>query len=202
MICSRCGKEAREGGCYCPYCGAEYSNLSAEETDLIRDSEFKAFIGNNSEKYLKKFKKFTGKGVATFALTWHWPAFFAGGWWLLYRKMYFWALVAFDTWMIPHVALPAMFVWGAVGNYLYYLQAKRKIQEYKLASPVKVYPEILAELGGVNRWIWVVGNMLSVLFVGLLILILVILYQFITRSHIIFPDYLDTRWILLRDLST
>ena len=121
MICSRCGKEAREGGCYCPYCGAVYSkvysNLSAEETDLIRDFEFKAFIGNNSEKYLKKFKKFTGKGVATFALTWHWPAFFAGAWWLLYRKIYFWALFGFGTWMIPRVAQPCSS--GRLGEIIY-----------------------------------------------------------------------------------
>ena len=102
----------------------------------------------------------------------------------------------------PPVAFPAMFLWGAVENYLHFLQAKSISQAYILAPPVKVYPEILAELGGVNRWIWVVGIMLSVLFVGILILILVILYQFITRSDIIFPDYLDTRWILWGGLST
>ena len=45
--------------------------------------------------------------------------------------MYFWSLIAFGVWWLPHLALPGMFIWGAVGNYLYYLQAQRKILDHK-----------------------------------------------------------------------
>ena len=145
---------------------------------------------------LNKFKKFTGTGVDSFALTWHWPAFFAGCWWMLYRKMYVWAMIAFGIWMVPHLALPAMLVWGAVGNYLYYLHAKRKIKEWKQASQGSFVPEALAGLGGVNRWVWVAGLVFSVLIVGGLVLVLFLVYHFLTRSHIIFPDYLETGWLL------
>ena len=161
MICSHCGEVSREEWPYCPYCGEKLFPSSSDVVHSIPDEELRAYVGPNSEKYSNKFKKFKVKGVDSFALTWHWPAFFAGCWWMLYRKMYFWSFIAFFIWMLPHMALPAMVVWGVVGNYLYYLQVRRKILEYKDQYRGTNSPGVLAEWGGVNRWVWVVGVMLS-----------------------------------------
>jgi len=50
--------------------------------------EFIVFTGENAHKYLPKFEKFNIGGVDNFSITWHWPAFFVGFWWMLYRKLY------------------------------------------------------------------------------------------------------------------
>ena len=85
---------------------------------MVTEEDFIEYIGPRAENYLVKFKKFQATATDGFALTWHWPAFIFGFWWLLYRKLYVWALVALGLWLIPHLALPAWFVWGAVANYL------------------------------------------------------------------------------------
>ena len=131
MDCHRCGKELPEGGSFCPNCGLRANQGNPSFPGTPSDEEYRAYIGPRAEHYLSKFSKFNKYGMDQFALTWHWPAFFIGFWWLLYRKMYFWSLIAFGVWWLPHLALPGMFIWGAVGNYLYYLQVQKKILDYK-----------------------------------------------------------------------
>ena len=106
-----------------------------EQENSLSEEDFAHFIGKNADKYLLKFRKFNIDGVDKFSVTWHWPAFFFGFLWMLYRKLYLWALVAFAISVIS--ILPSEFglliviVWGMTGNYIYYKHAKKKILELK-----------------------------------------------------------------------
>lgn len=119
----------------------------------ITEEEYRAFISKNSHKYLRKFKKFWTGDTETFAITWHWPAFLAGFWWLLYRKLYIWALAYLILMTIPYVNF---FIWIAcpmVAHYLYYKHAKGKILAFKASPASADILKTLSERGGVHRWV-------------------------------------------------
>jgi len=119
----------------------------------ITEEEYRAFIGKNSHKYLRKFNKFWTGNTETFAVTWHWPAFLAGFWWLLYRKLYIWALAYFILMTIPYVNF---FIWIAcpiVAHYLYYKHAKGKISALKVSQVSPDILKILPQRGGVHSWV-------------------------------------------------
>ncbi len=130
-----------------------------ELTSQLRE-DLSAFIGNNAHKYLFKFERFNVGGVDNFAMSWHWPAFFVGFWWMLYRKIYLWALIAFILAIIPYVNLICMIVWGLTGNYVYYKYAKQKVVELRSIHPTSDISAFLTRLGGVNNWVWTIGIIL------------------------------------------
>ena len=120
----------------------------------IKTKDFIFFIGPKSDKYLSKFKKFNITGVDKFSLTWHWPAFFFSFLWMLYRKLYLWALLAFVLSLIPYFGFLLWVVWGATGNYIYYKNAKKKILRLKTLQPASDLSISLRNIGGVNEWVW------------------------------------------------
>jgi len=190
MTCGRCGKEIREDSVYCSHCGQKVDLQTQGCLAVGAEEDYRAFLGPRADNYLVKFKKFTDKEEEGFALTWHWPAFFFGFWWLLYRKLYVWALVALALWLIPHLVLPVWFIWGAVANYLYYLRAKRKISDFRNRSFTALPAVTLAEIGGVNRWVWVLAVLLAVIIGVAIILGGVFLYQ-LFREFLNWPEYLE-----------
>jgi hypothetical protein len=190
LFCQKCGKEIPEGSSYCPYCGQKATSGDSFSPSVIKDEEYRDYIGPRAYNYMEKFNKFNRSGMDRFVFTWHWPAFFIGFWWLLYRKMYFWSLIAFGVWWLPHLALPGMFIWGAVGHYLYYLQAKRKISDYRIRSSTALPAITLAEIGGVNRWVWILAVLFAVLIGAALILGGVFLYH-LFREFLNWPEYLE-----------
>ena len=109
----------------------------------VTEEEVSSFIGENAENYIQKFRRFNVDGVDKFSWTWHWPAFFFGFWWLLYRKLYVWALIAFLLLMIPYWFFLNSFVYGVIANYIYYKQVKKKITQKKkaAASLVRDWPQ-------------------------------------------------------------
>ena len=125
--------------------------------------DWTAFIGPKAEHYLKRFSKFGTPSKPHFALTWHWPAFLVGTLWLVYRKMYFWAAIALLLAIVPGVNLLSVFLWGALGHYLYWRHANRKIQPLRGAYPQDNLAITLAQIGGVHRWVVPVGVALGVL---------------------------------------
>ena len=191
MVCLRCGKELPVEGAFCPHCGLKANQENPSPLCTPSDEEYRAYIGPRAEHYLSTFPKFNQSGMDRFVFTWHWPAFFIGFWWLLYRKMYFWSLIAFGVWWLPHLALPGMFIWGAVGNYLYYLQVQRKISDYRKQTNEGLPISPLNELGGVNRWVWILGLMVSFIFLAGLGLSAVMLYRFLTRGYLTVQDYVE-----------
>jgi hypothetical protein len=128
----------------------------------VNEEELSAFIGRNAQKYLLKFRKFSADGFDRFSATWHWPAFLVGFWWLLYRKMYLWALGYFILLIIPYVNIAAWITLAVSGNYLYYRHAKSEIERVKTLQPSGDILKILSGLGGVNKWVPVAGIIVSV----------------------------------------
>lgn len=128
----------------------------------VTEEEFIAFIGGKAEKYLLKFRKFSFGGIDRYSATWHWPAFIVGFWWLLYRKMYRWAFVYFILMFIPYANVAAWITLAISGNYFYFRYAKDKILRVKTLQPSGDILKILSELGGVNKWVPVVGIVMSV----------------------------------------
>jgi len=140
----------------------------------VSGDEFAAFIGVKVKKYLLKFRRFSYYGDDRFVVTWHWPAFLVGFWWLLYRKMYLWALVYFMLLSIPYVNVAAWIALAVSGNYLYYRHAKSRILRVKTLKPSGDIRKILAKLGGINRWVPVVGIIVSSAFFVMFVLGLIL----------------------------
>ncbi len=86
-FCPGCGKELIQADKFCPHCGRSLEPAERESRHMGLDDDisedFLAFIGENAPKYVQKFRKFRIGGADNFAVTWHWPAFLAGGWWML-----------------------------------------------------------------------------------------------------------------------
>ncbi|MCX5841158.1 MAG: zinc-ribbon domain-containing protein, partial [Deltaproteobacteria bacterium] len=159
--CTKCGKEVLEGSSFCKHCGSTISggsNVSSPppistSLPVITDEDYNIFVGKNAAKYIMKFKSFEAGGFDSFKATWHWPAFFVPFWWLLYRKLYGWALLAFVTGWIPYIGwfiLPI--VWAITANYIYYRQTKRNLLEIKLLHPSpETQRVVMAVTGGVGN---------------------------------------------------
>lgn len=167
--CSKCGKEVLEGSSFCQHCGGSLSATpSSMQTSSVSsgltNEDFKAFVGNNSEKYLGKFAKFNEGGIDNFKATWHWPAFFVPFAWLLYRKSYGWAILAFFLGIIPFVGVVAMFGWAIVANYMYYKHAKRKLLEIKqLHSAPETQKDAITVTGGVSIAALIIGEVIRLI---------------------------------------
>lgn len=162
-LCEKCGKEVQGGEIFCRHCGARLLSQQASpsgfaSTGKINDEDYALFIGKNADKYLAKFKKFNLTGEDSFAATWHWPAFFVPFFWLLYRKLYLWALLVFIVGLIPYVGFAAMVVFGISANYLYYTHAKNKLLEVKTAQPASDVQRVaaIARRGGVNSLVVII----------------------------------------------
>lgn len=106
MFCKLCGAANMPGTSVCKDCGT--ARVSGAEAPHQLDSPgesrtvppesggtsslegqrelYAMAIGpKNQERYLRKFAEFEGAGTQA---GWHWPAFFATFYWLLYRKMW------------------------------------------------------------------------------------------------------------------
>jgi len=175
MYCRQCGKEAREGETFCRHCGAKLlpaqtlpsassSSTNAGEEDLA------VFIGKNSDRYLAKFRNFTGNDEGSFGVTWHWPAFFVPFFWMLYRKLYGWAVLSFFLGWLPYIGIISHLVFGMTANYLYYRNATKKLAALKaLSSSETQRAADLARVGGVNNVAVIVAvPLLSIAVLGIL----------------------------------
>ena len=165
--CIKCGKEVLEGNSFCQHCGG---NLSATPNSMqtssmssgLTNEDFAPFVGKNSEKYLTKFAKFNVGGIDSFKATWHWPAFIVPFLWMLYRKIYGWAILAFFLGFIPYVGLVTGFVWAIVANYIYYKHAKKKLLEIKQLHPApETQKAVITVTGGVENAALIIGALIA-----------------------------------------
>lgn len=167
--CTHCGKDLSEQSRYCSSCGASTAYLQGtyqadtQRPELFSEEDYIAFIGQNADRYIQKFRSFRVGGIDNFAFTWHWPAFFLGFWWMLYRKLYLWALVSFVVALIPYVGFLGMVLWGLTGNYIYYRHVTDKIRALRQIQPHADLKMTLSQIGGVNRWVAVVAVLLVLL---------------------------------------
>ena len=158
-FCPECGKEITQLIKFCPHCGhslEKFTNQSKSDSRLqngVNEDDLIAFIGNNAGYYVQEFKKFNAGGRDVFSATWNWAAFWGGFGWMLYRKMYMWAIIAFALMLMPYLGLASWIAFGIVANYLYYQHAKRKILEIKTLQPAGEISVVLSQIGGVHRWL-------------------------------------------------
>lgn len=127
-----------------------------EHMHITTAEDYAAYIGPNTGKYLYNFSKFQALRDG-FTVTWHWPAFFFGFWWFLYRKMYFWAVVSLLITFLPFGNFIAQIGYGMSAYYLYYRDCKGKIHAVMSAYPGQNSRDILQEAGGVHGWVKIVG---------------------------------------------
>lgn len=140
---------------------------------------WQAFIGQNADRYLAQFRKFTGGGEPRFALTWHWPAFlFDPFLWFLYRKMYLYAAVyAIGPVLSAYFTgdLTVGIVWrimaGASANYIYYWHVREHVAAIKDKGNLDGtgQEQALKDLGGVQPYVIWVGVALHILMFAVLI---------------------------------
>ncbi len=169
--CAKCGKQAVEGSSFCLDCSDILSNIQSDgQRSATMNREYDTFIGNNADKYLPKFKKFNINGIDSFSVTWHWPAFFVPFYWMLYRKLYLWALLVFVLSAIPFVNFILMIVFGFTGNYIYYKHAKKKLLEISLPpSFTDIQKAVnIARQGGTNSVAVILAPILLLTVVGIL----------------------------------
>lgn len=164
--CPKCSNELAAGSSFCPKCGEKLFNIqqaeqSASVPSEVTEQDYANFIGKNADKYLPKFKKFSSGKTDSFSATWNWPAFFVPFFWMLYRKLYLWALFVFVLMIVPLVNLAFTFImilFGISGDYIYYKHTRKKILEIKqapLSSEIQKAANI-AHQGGVNTAVVIV----------------------------------------------
>ena len=140
--------------------------------------ELAAYVGPKVDVYRPRFERFSRRGETRFEFSWNWPAFFAGGWWYLYRKMYWWAVLDIGMSILFGWTVFVPLLWAAAraitGDYLYFLQADRKIRDARPPSFAAApsgdtsHLALLAREGGVHAWVpWVaVAGILLVVLLG------------------------------------
>ncbi|MDE3023245.1 MAG: pilin [Pseudomonadota bacterium] len=180
MFCDKCGAELTPAAKFCQKCGASVENnlpqislpTSSDQHDVSQQSSsprtegeqenveelYKAFLGpKNQDYYLRYFSQRENKGKLD--VSWHWPAFFVTFYWLLYRKMWLYAVIYF---FLPYLVwIPLGIVSAVAGksvdtyagiiyllfwvglfifpplyaNALFYKHAKKKISEVIALTP-------------------------------------------------------------------
>lgn len=108
--CEHCGAICNLKDGYCKSCWKKISN-EAEQNDFIIDgigqSELENFIDKNSDRYIDIYKKHEGEKVF---LHMNWAAFFFGLNWVLYRKMYKYALIGYIVSFLISVVMMTLFL--------------------------------------------------------------------------------------------
>lgn len=196
--CAKCEQQNPDDAEFCSQCAAPFE---ADDTGPAQTAEtvstmaqgrgpargqgqgigepelWRAFIGQNADRYLEQFRKFT-KGVEPrFALTWHWPAFlFDPFLWFLYRKMYMYAAVyAIGPVLSAYFTgdLTVGVVWrvmaGVSANYIYYWHVREHLETLPKTAAPEVQTRQLKDLGGVQPYVVWVGVALHVLLFAVLI---------------------------------
>jgi len=140
--------------------------------------ELAAYVGPKADIYRPRFERFSRHGTVRFEFSWNWPAFFAGAWWYLYRKMYWWALLDIGMSVLFGWTVFVPLLWAAAravtGDFLYFRQADRRIRDARPPSVAVAPPGDASHLvrlardGGVHAWVpWVaVAGILLVVLLG------------------------------------
>lgn len=148
------------------------ADASAQTSGSDNVDLYEAAIGEkNTTYYLAKFEQFDQQGTGL-KPGWNWPAFFLGGTWALYRKMYGWFFAFFGIILLSNLfektgssvigAIIFIGPWVAFtiyANSLYHGKVRKKIEAARLTlrdeSRLLAY---LRQAGGVHTWvIWVFG---------------------------------------------
>lgn len=109
------------------------------------------------------------EGDERFRFTWHWPAFFVTFGWMMYRKLYGWAILALFSQFIPLVQLFAPILWPLTANYIYYRHAKKKLIEIKRScQSSETQKDVIAASGGVSFTALAIAAAVAIVFIGIM----------------------------------
>lgn len=164
MFCPKCGTSNEAAASFCAACGDVLplpTGLQKTQSRSDEPTELEEYYGTvlgpkNQDYYLRQFASFDADGKVS--ATWHWPACFMTFYWLLYRKMWLFALLYF---IFPYLFFglmgviagvagsPANMVIGAgyvlyllgilflmpmYANALYYKHCKKQISAVKVST--------------------------------------------------------------------
>lgn len=120
---------------------------------------------NRFEHYRKAFLSFKKDNSK---ICWNWCSFFFGGWHLLYRKAYLGGAIALAvSYFLSGTYIAPLLCWilaGMFGDYFVYKGFNDKLTEAK--SKYQTKEEQLAFLkrcGGVNKWVVVLGIIITII---------------------------------------
>lgn len=118
--------------------------------------EIALFVGDNIEQYQHKFRQLYDND-GKYKLQWHWAAFCIPIPWLIFRKMYLWAVAYFVIMSLSpwYLLLPVILLPGFFGNYLYYRHAVSGIG--KITSVGTQRREDIIKAGGSNSILMTIG---------------------------------------------
>jgi Protein of unknown function (DUF2628) len=158
-----------------PYQAPEFTQEREIALTSLSEAEIRAFVGRNAKYYLRKWSAPLGDFAQ--ATGFNWAAFLLSGFWILYRRMYRVALIAFSIVAVPAVvtgipeaagladqgtikALNAVgnlcgfafaIVCGNFGNAWYLAHTKRQIAQVReLGLAEEAYLRALARRGGTS----------------------------------------------------
>lgn len=139
--------------------------LIAAET-AVNEENLRAFMGPRAEKYVLHWQ-LTDRGAQKLKISWHWPALFVPLPWMLFRKMYFAAAVAFLLPLIFNFLFPGnklfgvgyfiVIAMGAKDLYLFHVKTKIKKIALRYADPLQRSDEI-KRAGNVSWPLAIVGG--------------------------------------------
>ena len=164
MYCSKCGKNSLDYSNFCSGCGSPL-NVNDVENEVLNDftdeHALSSYVGKKADVYFRKWGIESGP-IRT--MSFNIPAFFLGYIWAAYRKMYGVLFALLFVWLVfdaytysqgddsgiaKAIGFGTSFLLGWFGNYLYYLQAKRKIDKIKKLNPSNI-KEKIEKAGGAS----------------------------------------------------
>ena len=144
---------------------ADENESAAGATGAGRKSALLGFVAVNTDYYARQFAKFGDGERPSFALSWHWPAFFVFFFWAVYRKLWLWAGVNLAGGVVLALTVKPGFVylawalfWPLAANYLYFRHARNRVFQH---APGDGEP---APGGGVSRGAVWMGMVVMFLF--------------------------------------
>jgi hypothetical protein len=179
-ICPKCGHLMEKLAHACPACGVVFSKLAHARSDDRnghgRRAKFAGdkgpalteavgdYIGPDAHNYLQTFRRFGTLADGSFASTWHWPAFFFGFLWALYRKLWLWGgflLIGgtYTAYLAPPAAVFLWLTWALSANYVYYHHTTRRTRQIIDRHGQRATPHLVSE-GGTSR-IAVAGGIIA-----------------------------------------
>lgn len=164
-ICSKCGESVADNATICLTCGTKVADGVA-----ISDQERRLFVDSNFDYYESEWRKMA---EAQRAYSWNWPAAILTIGWLLYRKMYVYAALA---WLLVAAQILLQFTYfageeskafritdligygiaiglGLFANSMYRRFVDAKIRAIRLAAPLQdadYFRHRVASSGGVS----------------------------------------------------
>ncbi len=137
-------------------------------TTFNREENFATFIEKKTDYYLSRWNIFENSGEK---INWNWAAFFFSAYWMMYRKMYVPAVAVFvGIRLVKYiialgggefyrlVAVVGLLFTGALGNWIYYVYASRKIDDIADTAgsdDPSLIGRTVREAGGTS-WMWVI----------------------------------------------